>query len=731
MWNTRCDEVDFGYVLNNTYGSGGTEPVCILNSVETLLKQSCILDVLVLITDGQIDAMDVDTVKHKIQEKWCSELPWSEAETHILLPRGREPDTSVVAPFINGVPYKIYTSYCTSDPYSGPPAASCTLGMQACVETIRKVCTAAHLDAVYDEIASCLAAATITQSADEATREALLQMKNRVLATEARATTPGEEVVLPLATIERMACDFYNSNGNKPAQRIDTLVTMCTKASGFSLSRLTQLRNQRLSHFAPAVEISDVPDVEDCKWDDEILMDQTSCILIPIKAASAGILRRPGIDKDVLEAIQRNPLLLMRSSELVDQIVAAFLPPLSREVLSVLLKTHMPHPSTRDDMLGAAICLGDSSAHVRANKACLAQLLYGSDRFIGSYGLWMTLVWYLMRDREYLLSRQDSDRFASEHLLRSKTVLVPMGLTCDGSRPVHRVSLGTAFLYCVHSCKLFAASKYDAMLDLFDVYPVLKDALSVIGIATDEYDDRVDTLRRCARILWNKRRLPADEFLDGYLSAVAESVSVAGQTVCLDRKRSDYLMSSATSPAVKDLALCLTVDSHKKLSDQAIPWNFDAVAVVENAGLFGKFSTEENQLTDVCDICPRTLRPWSQVDGRPWEEIATALSTDKISTHQTVLRYVELENRLPDPDNDTDVSQVLLLLKKRYGPILPATVVAVTRMIMRQVCDAVSQRPLEDRTIGRIVSDIRAGYSRSARREMERMQCSQLHLHSR
>ena len=347
-WETRCSDVSLEVALANArglrHGSGGTQPQCI---IEHVLKRGDTYDAMILITDGDISRYDVDETARRMDAAFPTAKPWGRVDAHIVPMSGRSLDASVIAPFISDVPYTV------RDRAEGFISA-CTIDMQRCRELIGSISDAEALERSYAEIEARLASSGLTKSADYGTRQALLHMRKRVVDSMSRKHAPpgggDESAVAPtIANVERLAAEhyYYHSSDSsdsscgfllQPQRKIDHLISLCDKAGDFALDRLAGLRAQRLSRpVDDSTPPEDVPDVYDCVWEDDILMDDTACMLLTFKGDAAGVLS--GLDKDALESIERNPLLLLRNRVLVEKLQGAALPMLSREVLARLLSS--------------------------------------------------------------------------------------------------------------------------------------------------------------------------------------------------------------------------------------------------------------------------------------------------------------------------------------------------------------------------------------------------------
>jgi hypothetical protein len=723
VWDTLVAKAERGAVLDNARsgrcGYGGTAPKCI---VEYVRDARLSIERLVLVTDGQIGRGDVDAVSNCLVPGEAP--PWQAVEAHLLM---AHPDVSVIAPFIADVPFTVH------DFGESESIVECSLSMRACVEALDAIHDVPALRAGYDALHARLAAASVTREADQRVRDAILRMRARVVASMAASegdagermwddpAWPARPRAEVLGALEAIAARHYapcDEGGGAPALA-DRLLSLCDRAAGdFSVARLQSARHARAYHevggAAPSVDA--LPDVAEQEWDDVILMQPTSCLLLPFKAS--GILA--GADAAAIEAIERNPLLLLRYGGLAAALGDALLPPVSREAL-VAMRGHgaLRHPTTRDSVLAEVAILGFAPEHVRANKAALARLLFGSTRLPGSYALWMLVLSSAVASREYAYPRADVERYVAE---LARTARVPMGLGCAGERPAARVPLAAALLYAVHSTRLFceAHTKRDVMRDLFGAYGCVRWALGCVGIDVSDSDERVDVLARAARVLAAAKRAASDgrgaAFLRGHLAAVHETEQLGSATVILDALR-----PGADAGALRDLALAGMMDKaalNKTFGDLPLPFSLEA-RVSAILGAPRLYNAEENGRDDVCDVCPATLRPWTRVGGRGWEELAREAwgpPEGTVSMHREVARFIESNKRLP---GEGDVQAIVESLAASKGPVLPVSVVAFSRKMVEQVAAAVGERPPDRRSDEAVVSDVRRGAARAARREME------------
>lgn len=181
----------------------------------------------------------------------------------------------------------------------------------------------------------------------------------------------------------------------------------------------------------------------------------------------------------------------------------------------------------------------------------------------------------------------------------------------------------------------------------------------------------------------------------------AQTVEVDGEVFLLDKYR------SLDTHAVVNLIAFASRSSSTYLD------------ILAKLNLGKNFSAAENSTDDfgVCAICERTLRPWTVVDGRRFEELAVEkYGVGQVPVHKLALDFVIAKKRLPDPDRYVEDLRAMLALVEngRKNRVLPVSIVEVVKEVCSQLKNAAAKLSIDE-----VVEIIRRGHFRSERARME------------
>ncbi|NBX51201.1 hypothetical protein EBT25_15045, partial [bacterium] len=417
-WSDRCYKGRLDETLANSApggprrGGGGTYVTPLYDKLEVLET----IDELILITDGEIDRGSVEKVFANVLGHG---IKWKFTEAHIV--SNGVPSVSVIAPFIYKTKYAIYDN--TS--YETPKAACAHVDVIEFIDGIR---TEEQFRAEYDRLYDRISADTLVR-ADPSIRQSLLVMQKRIIANSASAAKD-DELTLDAAAIEKCAVDWYNNaTGLDISGMISRLVNMCSTTSH-------DLRLARFERSYKAIESVQVGDSDDttiavveeicADYEDPVLMDKDMPVVLFMQGP--GVLT--GLDNDeIRREIERCPLNLLKYDFLVDAISKRINPVhglrFCREYLaSTKGQTtyyddyysdedgpdfgngggEFVSPETRKPLMKEIMCLSVHESHTRANKACIAKLLSGTNRLCGQYGLWMVVFYSILKRRSFVNS---------------------------------------------------------------------------------------------------------------------------------------------------------------------------------------------------------------------------------------------------------------------------------------------------------------------------------------
>lgn len=131
------------------------------------------------------------------------------------------------------------------------------------------------------------------------------------------------------------------------------------------------------------------------------------------------------MEKKQLEDLITNPLAILQNSELVDKLRQRIDLAIGQQSLKELFAHcdsvydwEVNSPFTRAPVCGA-FTFGHDPTNLRSNNFVLANLLFGNNKLVGLPELWLSVVYFVIRDKVAYLSG-DADFMAAfrEHLVQ-------------------------------------------------------------------------------------------------------------------------------------------------------------------------------------------------------------------------------------------------------------------------------------------------------------------------
>jgi hypothetical protein len=744
LWNSKCSHVGYDALMNTIRlkrGNGGTDISTIYNALNAADSS---FDRLVIITDGQVDSGSVNRVWSMISSKGVSRKnKWKHIDAHLVTSR---PDTSVIAPFIDGCTFNVY------DDRGQMVAGSQIATDDDLAKIIDDIKTVDEFKARHDDITARLGGNSICRNTGIVVREALIRLNKRmILATQLKSVTV--EPTTPSApTVEQVlrdATDFYSNkvpstNDNKAknddvSAMISRLIDKCTKAGNLSLDQLRATRDTRHAISAPAPLVQEVHRVpSDDSYIDDITCDPSLVALVAVQARCT----KPLVPRDhpLYEAIKRNPMMLLLDSKLVDELVFRLnVKPVGLDTVIGMRQSRRPliHPETRESIVAFAV-LGSDPSHVTANRNFVARVVFGSDSMSGSYALWMATLWVcLKKTKPFVLDNgveAIADSFMRNLVLDTPEKLkVWLGLDGTGARPTQKVSLGSALLYSVVSSNAWINyPERDVMRELCGIWPHIRDLLVLSDIPIpDGTEERILDVIRASNLLRDVKRTSVDDQIRTINEAYVKTLRVADDyNILLDSKARDpteeeklkayWLSKGIVSPSYRIGAVRLpTKQSIGPLPDP-IPDLGRKYRISEN----GEFDIDN----DIRLVNPHTLRPYvTSADGSMLDYVSRLqeMNTTGISMHYRLIQFYLSHSRFPNESDDADKAAFLRFVERedsrRFGGILPAGVESMYACVLRSVWFAMEQRKKLGYSMDPSIirTDILRGNPRDARAQME------------
>jgi hypothetical protein len=747
-WNSGCHESTLEEVLANSSGpmkaEGGTS---VLSIWQHILQCALHFDTLILVTDGEIDMRDVRMAEAEISRHGRR---WRRTEAHLVNPERSTADTSVIAPFIRDVPFEVFDA--------GGAVASSTLTSVEVIAMLDAIQNDDDMQARLPDLKARIAADTISGAPPMALRQAILRARTRLImdrsarlmaaaadasdAPDASARTVADAV----QHVTALAREFYGDRVEDPSKKDPTqeLLDLCDSAGSFSLDRLKLARDARIFKTTPvAPPVADIPAEEYDSSSDAYVDPITMDVDMPVGLFTEG----QGVlaaESDAVRAeIARNPLKLVCYPRVVDALRARVLRPYGLQTLRGMREHGMgTHPETRAPMMREVLCFGSDAAHEASSKACLARLMYGGTRLTGSYAVWMTVMWWVMRGLPYVTEAMGPQM--DDHMTRlirdtPERHRVFMGLSGLGDRPTQRVTLGEALLYAAVSTELWAHehTQRDVMRDLHGAFPLIRDAMELAGTGevAARVAERVRTLHTAARLLHRVKHEGTAAVTHELAARFAATLTLDGRTYILD--------APANADADADAALHWTL-----LRDCVRPeFKFGALPLppspitlrdpVEDLRLGRNYSAEENSAKELgpSSVCPKTLRPYVFVgEWRPnqsreqWDDMSERVwgpLSEQVSIYKWLHVFYQRNKRFPDADSDTDLARFLDLLSSKYKhkgclPVYIRHSVVSALQLIREALELRRARDPDSCDPAAIYADSVAGTTRTTREAMDR-----------
>lgn len=720
---------------------------------------------LIIITDGQVHTDSIDTCARSLGTAW----PFDQVTAH-LIDNGGIVNMSVTCPFTRAAPHTIY-SYRRPTGYEQTQEVSVSAVDMEALRLIDTVTSPSDYEAAADAIERAVVARTMGTTGDPSLRDAILAMKKRMVAEQARMFGDSDTVIALTAALESgrtgdalmaaaMIHNEYYSEERGWSARISRLISMCEGAlrGAFDFTAVNSAihsdRVRRAAVVAPAAVPSEAPAAEvapEKPFVCPITLDSATDVILLV-AEGKPILE--GLDKSVVADILECPLNLFHYPEVVAALRDRLDHPVSLTAYREAITAGSPirtGPMTRRPLLAGGICLGQSEAHCAATTWTLAQLTTGG-KLVGNPDLWFACLWLMLhrgQTGEHLADLEPM--FSANMTWRLRNHKAFISLTGLPEFPSTRVPLGVAIWY------VFASARFtgsEPRRDLIRTHmPHLKELLQIKqNCLPAEYAlpegilEHVNRVRVMLNMLsWVKRdRWTLSETLRGLTqnSVSGPTASQVGADIC-EREHMPALVPVDGPPSAERLAavreslpalwtlltneellgLAALVDPSKSAGDIPLPFDWAPPAPVSGS-IEWAYGTEARPIQHV-RICPATCRPLYTVPetSESWAEAAERIHgfapSKMISLNKQFGMFVIKYERYPTP------AEFLVFLYNRYihhgqHKTLPAQItqlIDVTFDEFREVMLTVSSAEFVRRFIESTKGDQRIAMEEKVRRQ--------------
>lgn len=689
LWDNNLEDATMSHykdILSRRKGRGMTCP--------SLVARRCVTTGftghLILITDGEVGTGEIDSCdeilrKHQFAKVTC----------HVI--QRHHPNASVTCPFTRNSVHDVF--FHTTD---GETRAFKITPEQLALDP-RDIGTVEEFDAKYEVLQQVVVAKTMGTRGNLAMRDALLAMKQRLVASLRSAAEGGGgeddgaralEVArgalaegnyeAAIAAMRDEARRYYRAHDTARPQwmrNVDKLVAVCERGlrDAFTSGDVSTALDRAKAESAPAAPavVEDESIVN--KFECPISLDPTTDVVILLSKPDKPIMRDlpPHIANDIMV----NPLRALNNDEVVSRIVSVLDHPIGLEAYRVLFgQRDAKSPMTRKKLSHGALTLATHPAHVQAANSALAQVLNGGKR-AGNPDLWFAVILAILKREgarlEYL---RDMIPFVTRQMeWRLQHSAASLSLAPGSPEFLNlTVPLGVACWYVLESPKILegivapAQTTAEPLRFHMPNLGALRELVAMTGFrVTPESERHANRLRVMLYFRRHKGRNPA-----AHVSLIRGLYQDGGMVMGDLEKLNEVLMpavipldgppragwveevrarlgSPAVLGAVSDeelVSLSMLVGVNIAAKELVLPLSWEASPLPAASDNWHDPWKDLDTASMVVKICPATCRPFTNPDGRPWEEHAARAWGDKrrwISMHYYFGRFVDKYGRYP------------------------------------------------------------------------------------
>jgi hypothetical protein len=653
FWNGTCNgktETNKAKeVIRYRTGDGWTLPANFVKYINPKAEK------VVVITDGQIDSGDVEKCDSALETHFKSGSP-AKIGTYII---AHNPNLSVVAPFIRYGEYEVWVNGDRTS--SGDSKLQHDLTSYTIAEDYLR-------DA--DKIYGTIAAQNLGRDNPEL-RKKILEMQTRLMADvngraqddinakwnnvrdNLKAGTKIED------TLRNIADEYYLGSSNALSREIthhiDRLLTICNSRGNYSVSLLNTSRAERASNAQP-LDTSNLPnpDEDDLKvecnitFEDDVPVLQFADLNEPLLA---------GLEQKTIDLLTNCPLYVIGIPNLVDKILQAVERPIGLETA----RNVEVSPYTRRK-IGATIPLSDNHDLIKAGSHSFIKWLTGG-KMLGNAHIWMVAIWHIVKDKDFL---SDIAKALEQHIITRMTKYKTyLGLSGLVNSPLIHAPIDISFVYVLMSGFIYPnddQTERDRLRTFIGpVSSALFDACQLSGFELPyrRIDKRISQLRLVSYLIRNIDNL--DELRRQVQAQQQRYLQIGDKVVLLDGPREKIYFNEDDQDAYPlkfgDDLTPSEIMAYIKIIKRNVSYGQHPVPDLKGVdiNILNHYNEEENVYkTSETRICPKTLRPFSFVDGMHWSK----LSEDKygplsgqLSLMNYYIMYVDAHNAYPDVDS--------------------------------------------------------------------------------
>lgn len=600
LWDTSAKSISYNDMLKyaeTKKGCGGTDPTCFVS----YLKENT--DV-IIVTDGQIDSSSVEKC-----DKLLNEKPFNSVEMHFINTGGRM-DMSVSAPFVRKTNYKLFKD-----------GVMFSEGSSKLEFDLKEYFN--NPEKFIEDNEKLLNQITITTMGrpNIQLRNKVIDLKENLLKTvtlrqSANSTESFAKLRGLLSTSYSESLEFMKNfvNGlttDETAKTIDhmaqVMIDRCANSKNFDFSLLQPSRLMRaavvedIGEELPEIEQYDGGFVCPISFDNDM-----PCCLI---AEGEPVLQ--GLENSYLNSLMVNPLLLLNNRLLVNKLKARLDHILGLEAINALVKQgNFASPMTRKPIV-SILSFGTDKTHMKATKFTLANLFFGN-KLSGLHELWLSTIYFVMSEIEYLNSNTDFMNEFKSYLVgrfsKNNTNMTLSGLPIE---PLIKAPMDISVWYCVVSPFIKNPNSFENRLrNLCASGQYLLKLLDMFGFPYDrEYTEKRLKLYNVFNWMMNSEKVNDCKWQNQVKSCYQNSMVLSdGTIIMLDGPSTkNYLPSICDGLSIKEVyGLSLLVDRSKKNDVVNIPSNFDKdVPYYET-----NYRYKQTDYLRPILICAKTMRPY-------------------------------------------------------------------------------------------------------------------------
>ena len=656
LWDTFARVVSFAEAeknAKNRSGNGGTQPQCFAKLLPTKAH-------VIIITDGQVGSSDVQQCDAILNGR-----EFSHVDVHFYNTGGNM-NLSVSAPFTRKTEYRIFvsekvftdgssTKVIDLSPYENNPdkfiAEAEDLLKQIIMQNVGKTNNGLRNDLL--ELQKNLMKYIATNNSQggkfDQIRELLVDSKYN------------ESVEL----MKSIILNADNTLGKRVETIIQELINQCSGSSNFSFAILEP---GRLSRATPVVSVAteELPSVEN--YSGEFECPVSLDFDIPVCLVKQGPPVFENIEKNYLENLMTNPLLLLNSSELVEKLKNRIDHLVGLEgAKELFLRGNVKSPMTRDP-ISCALVFGIDNTHIKATDYTLANLLFGT-KLVGQSELWLAVLYFVINQIPYLADNKPfMESFQSHMMHRMRTRTSNITLSGLPIEPLMKCPVDIAIWYCVTSPFIVnnTSNTDDARNRLRSFGATSKYLVELVEMFGYPYD-KSWTLHQMSlykAFAWMMREEKDNSPWRTLLCAQYQNSLVLenGTIILLDgpssEKNKPELPSFKATPEALDISvgelvkLSELVDRGKTINSVMIPMDLGDCPVPNWKKNYGYADDAQEEQPGAINISPQTYRPYV-IDRKLYKHWKTCCEArdgplnKQISNYNYFIKFVHEFHKYP------------------------------------------------------------------------------------